>query len=223
MSELWQLLNAPQTAPFGIALMIMLLLFIIEIMALVFGGGNEWLDGLLPDELNPHAEVGVDAADAGIAIRFLSWLYFGKVPVLMLFVLFLAIFGLMGFIVQSIVFNIAGFYLPVFVAIILVWILSLPLLRVFAKGLYKILPKDESSAIYQSELIGRVGIITIGTASIDKKTEVKVKDTHNQTHYVMVFSDNDDILNQGDFVLLVSYDGVNFRGIRNTNENLINV
>ena len=221
MTALWQLINTPQTTPFGVALMIMFLLFIIEVIALMVGGGNDWVEGLLPDELNAHAEVGVDMADAGIAVRFLSWLYVGKVPVLMLLVLFLTIFGLLGFFIQSLIFGIAGFYLPSLIAVIVVWILSLPILRVFAKGLYKILPKDETTAINQSELIGRVGVITIGTASTDKKAEVKVKDTHNQTHYVMVFSDNDEILNQGDFVLLVSHDGVNFRGIRNTNGVLV--
>ena len=226
MTALWQLLNAPQTAPFGIALMLMFLLFVVEVLAMLVGGANDWLDNLLPDELsevNAHSEIGIDTVDSGAFIRFLSWLYFGKVPVLMLFVLFLAIFGLLGFFIQGILFNLAGFYLPSLIAVIVVWILSLPILRVFAKGLYKILPKDETTAINQSELIGRVGVITIGTASTDKKAEVKVKDTHNQTHYVMVFSDNDEILNQGDFVLLVSYDGVNFRGIKNTNESLINV
>ncbi|STY93272.1 YqiJ family protein [Moraxella bovis] len=215
------LIFAPQNFIFGVAITLMFLLFILEIVALMIGGANDWVDGLLPDELNAHAEVGVDVADAGIAVRFLSWLYVGKVPVLMLLVLFLAIFGLLGFFIQGILFNLAGFYLPSLIAIIVVWALSLPTLRVFAKGLYKILPKDETTAINQSELIGRVGVITIGTASIDKKAEVKVKDTHNQTHYVMVFSDNDEILNQGDFVLLVSYDGVNFRGIRNTNGVLV--
>lgn len=221
MTALWQLLNAPQTAPFAVALMIMFLLFIIEVMALMMGGGNDWLDGFLPDELNAHAEVGVDVADAGGFVKFLSWLYFGKVPVLMLFVLFLAIFGLAGFIVQSIIFNITGFYLPSLIAVIVVWILSLPLLRVFAKGLYKILPKDESSAIYQNELIGRIGTITIGIADKDKKAEVKVKDKHGQIHYVMAFCDNDDILTQGDTVLLVAQKGNDFLAIKNTNGVLV--
>ena len=96
MSEFWQLINSTHTAPFGIALALMLFLFVLEMLAFAFGGVNDWVDALLPDELNPHTEIGIDT-DAGGFVRFLSWLYFGRVPVLMLFVLFLAIFGLTGF------------------------------------------------------------------------------------------------------------------------------
>lgn len=169
------LIFAPQNFIFGVAITLMFLLFILEIVALMIGGANDWVDGLLPDELNAHAEVGVDVADAGIAVRFLSWLYVGKVPVLMLLVLFLAIFGLLGFFIQGILFNLAGFYLPSLIAIIVVWALSLPILRVFAKGLYKILPKDETTAINQSELVGRIGTVVIGKATKDTPPKSKLK------------------------------------------------
>lgn len=64
------LIFAPQNFIFGVAITLMFLLFILEIVALMIGGANDWVDGLLPDELNAHAEVGVDVADAGIAVRF---------------------------------------------------------------------------------------------------------------------------------------------------------
>lgn len=220
MTALWQLINTPQTAPFGVALMIMFLLFIIEVIALMVGGGNDWVDGLLPDELNAHAEVGVDVADAGIAVRFLSWLYVGRVPVLMLLVLFLAIFGLLGFFIQGILFNLAGFYLPSLIAIIVVWALSLPILRVFAKGLYKILPKDETTAINQSELVGRIGTVVIGKATKDTPAQIKVKDTHGQTHYIMAYADDEDLI-QGETVLLVLQKEMYFVAIKNMNGVLV--
>lgn len=220
MNELWQLLNTPQTAPFGIALMIMLLLFIIEVIALMVGGGNDWVDGLLPDELNPHAEVGVDVADAGIAIRFLSWIYVGKVPVLMLLVLFLTIFGLLGFFIQNLMISIVGFYLPSLLAVIVVWFLSLPILRVTAKGVHKILPKDETTAINQSELIGRIGTVVIGKATKDTPAQIRVKDTHGQTHYVMAYADNDELM-QGETVLLVAQKEMYFVAIKNINGVLV--
>ncbi|MDK6201829.1 DUF1449 family protein, partial [Proteus mirabilis] len=57
----------------------------------------------LPDSLTEtaHAEVGLDAADAGVFVRFLSWLYVGRVPVLMLMVVFLAVYGLTGYLFQT--------------------------------------------------------------------------------------------------------------------------
>lgn len=216
------LILAPQNFVFGVAIMLMLLLFILELMAFMIGGGNDWVDGFLPDSLTEaHAEIGIDNVDAGIAIRFLSWLYVGKVPLLMLLVLFLAIFGLTGFVLQSLVFSVVGVYLPMLVAGMVVWFLSLPLLRLSAKGLYKILPRDETSAIEISELIGRVGVVTLGTATHDQSAQIRVKDTHGQNHYVMAFSDTEDVLKQGDTVLLVSQTGVNFKAIKNVNEILV--
>ncbi|UYZ67702.1 YqiJ family protein [Moraxella bovis] len=214
------LIFAPQNFIFGVAITLMFLLFILEIVALMIGGANDWVDGLLPDELNAHAEVGVDVADAGIAVRFLSWLYVGKVPVLMLLVLFLAIFGLLGFFIQGILFNLAGFYLPSLIAIIVVWALSLPILRVFAKGLYKILPKDETTAINQSELVGRIGTVVIGKATKDTPAQIKVKDTHGQTHYIMAYADDEDLI-QGETVLLVLQKEMYFVAIKNMNGVLV--
>lgn len=222
---MFDLLFSPQNFIFGVAIMLMLLLFVVEVLALLFGGGNDWLDGLLPESLTEvHAEVGIDGAmhgvDTGIFIRFLSWLYVGKVPILMLIVLFLAIFGLSGFLLQSIIFTILGFYLPTVFAVIIAWCISLPLLRASAKVLHKVLPKDETTAINMDHLIGRTGIIVIGTATTDKPAQVKVKDTYGQTHYIMAYSDGADIT-QGNTVLLVAKDDMYFKVIKNENEMMV--
>lgn len=217
---MFELITATQTAPFGIALALMLLLFIVEVVALMMGGVNDWVDGLLPNELHAHAEVGVDVADAGVLIRFLSWLYVGKIPLLMLIVIFLAVFGLTGFIMQSVVHNVLGFYLPSVVAVLVVWFVSLPMVRICAKGVYIILPKDETTAIHQSELVGRVGVVVIGTATQQTPVQIKVKDTHGQTHYVMAYADDED-LTQGETVLLVAQKEMYFVAIRNVNQTLV--
>lgn len=221
---MFDLIFAPQNFIFGVAITLMLLLFILEMVALMIGGTSDWIDGFLPDSLTEaHAEIGIDSpnVDAGILIRFLSWLYVGRVPLLMLMVVFLAVFGLMGFILQSIIHGMLGFYLPKIIAVIVVWFLSLPIVRLVAKGLYKILPKDETTAIDSKELIGRVGMMVLGNATATQSAQVRVKDTHGQTHYVMVFSDTDETLIQGESVLLVSQDGANFKAIKNVNEVLV--
>lgn len=220
------LLNTAQTAPFAIAIMLMLMLFVLEVVAFFIGGVNDWVDGLLPDGLTDptHPEIGLDAVDAGGFVRFLSWLYVGRVPLLMLIVVFLAVFGLSGFILQSLVFAIFGLYLPSIIAVIVVLALCVPCLRVCGAILYKILPKDETTAIDASELIGRVGVIVIGNATQDKSAQVKVKDTHGQTHYVMAFADNDETLAQGDSVLLVAKDDkadMYFRMIKNESKVMV--
>ena len=98
---MWELITAPQNSIFGIAIMLMLLLGILELASFMLGGINEWVDGFLPDSLtDTQAEIGLNYADSGLVIRFLSWLYVGKLPLLMLVVIFLAIFGLLGYSLQ---------------------------------------------------------------------------------------------------------------------------
>ena len=142
---MWDLINAPQTLIFGVAIMLMLMLGILEVFSLLFGGISDWVDTMLPDSLTDaaHPELGLDAVDAGVFIRFLSWLYVGKIPLLMLMVVFLAIFGLLGYLLQSILFGTLGFYLNGLLAAVAVWFASLPVVRVVAGGLYKICRKTK--------------------------------------------------------------------------------
>ena len=73
---MWELITAPQNSIFGIAIMLMLLLGILELASFMLGGINEWVDGFLPDSLtDTQAEIGLNYADSGVVIRFLSWLY----------------------------------------------------------------------------------------------------------------------------------------------------
>jgi len=219
---MWNLITAPETEIFGIALALMLLLGALEILSMLLGGASEWLDNLLPDNLadGAHAEVGLDAAD-GVVVRFLSWLYVGKVPVLMLLVVFLAVYGLVGYVFQTAFAAVFGAYLNGTLAAVAVWFLSLPLVRATAGGLYKILPKDETSAVSQDTLIGRVGVIVIGQARTGSPAQVRVKDGFGQTHYVMAEPDGEGVLKQGEAVLLVSLEGNTFKAILNPSGSLV--
>ena len=126
---MWNLINAPETEIFGIAIALMVLLGVLEVISMLAGGISDWLDNLLPDSLTEtaHAEVGLDAADAGVFVRFLSWLYVGRVPVLMLMVVFLAVYGLTGYLFQTTFAAVFGSYLNGWLAAVAVWFLSLPL------------------------------------------------------------------------------------------------
>jgi len=133
---MWNLINAPETEIFGIAIALMVLLGVLEVISMLAGGISDWLDNLLPDSLTEtaHAEVGLDAADAGVFVRFLSWLYVGRVPVLMLMVVFLAVYGLTGYLFQTTFAAVFGSYLNGWLAAVAVWFLSLPLVRLTAGG-----------------------------------------------------------------------------------------
>lgn len=220
---MWDLINTPQTAPFGIAIMLMLMLALLETAALLFGGVNDWLDGLLPDSLSEgaHAEVGVAHADAGVLVRFLSWLYVGRVPILMLMVLFLAVFGLSGYILQGCLKALLGFYLHPAPAVLAAWLLTLPVLRTVAAVVYRIMPKDETTAVSQTTLVGRVGVVVLGEARAGSPAQVRVKDRFGQQHYVMAEADDDKVLKQGEAVLLVALNGNTFKAIANPSGSMV--
>ena len=220
---MWNLINAPETEIFGIAIALMVLLGVLEVISMLAGGISDWLDNLLPDSLTEtaHAEVELDVADAGIFVRFLSWLYVGRIPVLMLMVVFLAVYGLTGYLFQTAFATVFGSYLNGTLAAVIVWFLSLPLVRVTASGLYKIMPKDETTAVSQESLIGRVGTVVLGEARVGNAAQVRVKDAYGQQHYVMVEPDSEDVLKQGDAVLLVSLDRNTFKAILNPSGSLV--
>ena len=94
-------------------------------------------------------------------------------------------------------------------------------MRVTASGLYKIMPKDETTAVSQESLIGRVGTVVLGEARVGNAAQVRVKDAYGQQHYVMVEPASEDVLKQGDAVLLVSLDGNTFKAILNPSGSLV--
>ena len=219
---MWELITAPQNSIFGIAIMLMLLLGILELASFMLGGINEWVDDFLPDSLtDTQAEIGLNYADSGLVIRFLSWLYVGKLPILMLVVIFLAIFGLLGYSLQYALYQFSGFYLPGCVAAVIVWFASLPLVRMAAAGVYHIFPKDETTAVTQASLVGCVGVVILGTAKRGSPAQARVKDSYGQQHYVMVEPDDDNALMQGETVLLISLQDNLFKAIKNPNGNLV--
>ena len=134
---------------------------------------------------------------------------------------FLGVYGALGLIVQNTLHALTGFYLPVWLASVGEVLLCLPLVRVVAAGVYKIMPKDETTAINHEDLIGRVAQIVLGNAKVGAAAEAKVVDRFGQIHYVMVEPDTDEVLVQGSMVLLVSQDGSGFKTIANPHQDLM--
>ena len=215
---MWQIINTPETLIFGVALAMMLLLGLM-------GASSDWLHSFLPDSLGElgdvHSpDVAMDLDSAGTFLRFLSWLYLGRLPVLIWLVVFLSVFGTLGYGVQAALYGILGYALPMWLAAIGVWLLSLPVVRTLAAGLYRWLPKDETSAQRSADLVGRVGIIVLGNADAEHAAQVRVKDAFGQTHYVMACADGGAVLTQGSHVLLVAERQGRFLMIANSNPHL---
>ena len=176
---------APANLPFSVALLVMLLIGAVEALGL----------GASAVHLDLHADVhGGD---------LLGWLGFGRVPLLMLIVLFLAFFGLAGLAVQQF----AG-PLTLWIAVPAAAAAALPLTGLGARGLARVMPQDETTAISLDSLVGRRGTITVGTARRGSPAQARVRDVHGQVHYVMVEPyDDDHAFAEGETVRLDRRDG----------------
>jgi hypothetical protein len=84
------------------------------------------------------------------------------------------------------------------------------------------MPSDESTAISEMSLVGRAGIIVQGVARAGVAAQLKLRDIHGRTHYVLVEPDlSDEIFEEGAAVLLVKKKGARYTGIRNPHPELI--
>lgn len=220
-----EFLTASQNMPFTVALMVMFGIALLEgLMTLLGVGLSNVIESLMPDiDFDVDADLsGPEVQSATPLSRLLGWLRIGKVPVLMLLVIFLTAFGLIGIAVQSFIHGTAGFLLPGVIASIPAFLLALPVVRVFGSVLSKLMPNDETEAVTVESLIGRVATITLGTAKQGSPAEARVQDMHGTTHYLMVEPDTQqEEFTKGDDVLLVRRAGSIFKVINNTNPSLV--
>lgn len=212
----------PENSWFSIALVVMLGIALLEGLMSVLGMAmSSLLDGLLPEfdtsldsgDVNIHPATGIS--------RFLSWLRVGKVPVLMLLIVFLTSFGLTGLMLQSFFDATFGFLLPAYLAAVPVLLVTLPVVRLIGGLIEKIMPGDETEAVSDGSLVGRTAVITLGTAKVGSPAQAKLKDKFGTAHYLMVEPDTNEVqFATGSEVLLVKKDGHVFRVIGVENQNL---
>lgn len=152
---------------------------------------------------------GVD--DAGLGAS-LDWLNAGRLPLLLLLVLFLALFACTGFALQFGSAALIGL-LPWPVATIGALAVAVPATRRLSRPLARILPLDETTAIDIDALLGRRARIVLGCARIGHAARAEVIDVHGQRHFVMVEPAGDTELTTADLLLLVARDGPQFRAV----------
>jgi hypothetical protein len=239
-----EIFTAPGCAPFSVALLVMLGLAALELVMVLTGlSVNDLVDDLVAPHVDVHADVDlhghlgvphVDAptgmetthaveGDASAFGKFLAWLYVGRVPVLMIVVVFLTVFGLGGILLQGVLRAVAGLTAPAIVATPVMIVLSLPMVRVTAGVLARLMPRDESSAVDPETFVGRTATVTGGTARDGLPAQARLTDEFGTTHYVLAEPDESgDVLRQGEVVLLVRrISGSRFAAIHNPNEALV--
>jgi hypothetical protein len=202
---------APELWPFVLATGLMIALALMEAAALLIGISTmSWYDGA---GIDPDGFVG----------ETLGWLHFGKVPILVLLVIFLTTFALAGFVSQFAVRGVIGSFVPWPAAAGVAFVVAVSGVRVFGGTLSRIVPRDETSAVLDASLVGRIGTIVIGTARAGKPAQARVRDEHGTSHYVMVEPEQaDQVFEAGASVLLVRHvSGRRFQAIHNPKPELL--
>ena len=224
------MLTTQGNAPFVVALLVMLGLAVVECVALFTGFSlNDAVDELVV----PHSGVetlghatGMEATGpeaAGVVGRFLAWLYIGKVPVLMVLIVALTVFGVCGLALQGVVRGVLGMPAPALLAVPTVFIATLPLVRACTAGLARMLPRDESSAVDPASFVGRTARVTSGVARAGMPAEARLRDAFGTDHHVLVEPEEpDQTFPAGSIVLLVRQTGGGrFSAIANPNDALV--
>jgi len=207
---------APESWPFLVATIVLLVITVVEGLTLLVGfSAMHWIDDLLPH--------GADGAADGFLDSVLGWLHVGKVPVLVLLVIFLAGFAVTGFALNVVAYALAGVRVPAVISVIVATVAALPMVRGIGAALGHLIPKDQTYAVSLDSLVGRVAAIVSGTARHGFPAQAKVTTEHGQTLYVMVEPDNrETVFPPNESVLLVRrVSGTRFEGIRNPRPDLL--
>lgn len=181
----------PALLPFSAALGLLVVLVVL----LATGLDGDWPEG---------GSGGLGAA--------LDWLNAGRLPPLVLAIVFLALFACAGFALQFGSASLAG-PLPWPAAAGLAAVLALPAARWLSRPLARVLPLDETTAVDIDSLVGRRARIVLGSARSGHAARAEVVDAHGQRHFVMVEPAGDAELTAANLLLLVGRNGPHFRAV----------
>lgn len=209
----------PEWAPFTVALIVMLAIGAVELASLLIGfSPSSSIEAMLPEVDVPDLD-GPDIPDVGGAefgplSAVLSWFSVGRMPILVLLVIFLTAFGLSGYIVQAI----AG---AAFGGPVNAWLAAIPALvgasyatRHLGRWLGRIFPREHTEAASQQEMVGSYATIIRGEAKKGQPAEAKAQDLRGRSHYVLI-EPNDDATTYaaGDRVFIVGRDRNVYRAV----------
>lgn len=198
-----EFLSTPNSEPFAISLVIMTFLAAIEIIGWLFASSpSHILDALLPDF---HIDAG----------HWLDWLHIGRVPSLIVLILFLTGFSLAGFGVQWLSMQLTGMHVQAWLAALPATFLGLFNASLFGGIFARIMPADESRAVSEQSLIGKTAIISQGIAKRHLAAQAKVRDEFRFLHYILIEPEADhETFAEGEKVLISRKKGALYFGTR---------
>jgi hypothetical protein len=208
----WEILFNPPYDIFTIVALFTLGISVLEIFSVIFGFSLSKLFSHGHD-LDFHAELKADhlfdfhgshlhhvELDSG---NFVNLFNLGQVPFLLILLSltgFFAFFGLGTHLVSSHF----SFQVPNLAVVPLSIGLSSFFTYKVSTWWKKIFPNIETYAVSGRSLVGRVGMVNLGTASYDNGVEIAVYDEHNSKHYVMArVAIKDTLIQQNEKVMIV--------------------
>jgi len=211
---LWELFLEPSNLIFSISLCLMFLLGLVEFLLLVTGSSSQGLlEQFVPDQLHELRVADIELQSQNFLSLFLEWLYLGRIPILIWLIIFLTVYALTGFITQIIFFNFVQSYIPIWIIAPICLFACMPLVRISAFIISKIIPHDETTAISSEQLIGRTAYIILGEAKLNYPAQAKVKDQFGLTHYILVEPEVEITFSFGQAVILTQKTQVGFKAI----------
>lgn len=199
---MFALLGASENVAFVSALSLMVLIGLVQLSGLV---GHLGIDADVDGDVQ---------ADMGGGANLLGWLGFGRVPLMVLLVVFLGIFGITGLLVEQVSKDVFGALLSPLLAIPGALVAALPLTGLSARVLARILPRDETTAVSLDSLVGESARIVTGRAAAGSPARARVEDIYGQSHFVMVEPNSpDQVFEEGEVILLVRREDTVFRAI----------
>lgn len=187
----------PGTAPFWIALLTVAGLGIVELVSVLLGVSAS---GLLDDSFSYHAP---GDTEAGLLGSWMSWLNAGGVPLLVLAVILLSVFAVSGFFIQGVASTIFLGPLPLPLAMTGAIAAAIPATRSLSLAVAKVIPRDETNALEQADFLGLTGVVTIGPLDQGKPGTVRVKDRHDNIHFLRAQAASGHTIDTGAQVLIV--------------------
>jgi hypothetical protein len=166
----------------------------VEILFMFFGSSMGQMLGLDAPSVD-------DAGDAG-GFSPLKWANQGSIPFVVFAAALLAVFSIVGFIIQWIPYRVIGSPLHGLLAAPLALIPTLLIVRWITVVISRAVPREFSTAIFTDSLSGQVGEVTIKTSPF-KPGQAKVKDQWGTTHYVRILPQGDEEIEQGSDVVLI--------------------
>lgn len=210
--------------PFTMAICVMLVISFLEGIGMIIGISFFGIfEVLFPLHGNEDKQQGPASGSLVGNLRVLAQV--GKMPAILVIVVFLTVFGLAGLSIQFILKSLLGHCFPWFMVICPILVIALTFTFILAMILLKIPFRDlESSfAVPEDTFVGKVAIITLGMAKKGEPAEARLLDPYGKNHFVMVEPDREgDQFDQFMHVLLVKKEGSVFKAIKNPNRALVN-